>query len=151
MPTRGTRGARGAQAVAAIIYFRHDNVLYEHTVDPREVDALFFQKKFRDRVVDRLGLRPPIVPGTDDFGSLIGGRLHEARSAECFPQSYVVRPLGELPARPVRAAHLPELYRRFPMVPRNARDLLNLPPHEDATGGCRHCSGCIIWCPPEDA
>jgi hypothetical protein len=150
-----------AQALAAIVYFRLDGVLYEHTIDPREVDSIYLQTDALARFV--AGGAAGAAPGPTSSRTAAGGGQtaggHPRRPG--IPHRATRQELddllaGNVPPRGSLASGGPPPC--FPTagflrainpadVPESARELLDLAPHPQASGGCIHCTGCGSWCP----
>jgi hypothetical protein len=152
-----------AQALAAIVYFRLDGVLYEHTIDPREVDSIYLQTDALARFVaggaagGATGAAAATTSTATAGGQTAGGRPrrpgvpHHATRQELedllagkVPPRGTVTSGGPPPCMPsagsIRVVNPAD-------VPDAARLLLDLAPDGDATGGCIHCTGCGSWCP----
>lgn len=149
-----------AQALVAIVYFQLDDVLYEHTIDPREVDTIYLQRAALDRFVGGRAVADAASASSTSTGVPAGGRPADSDRRPGVPHHATREELTEMlagkrPRSPIASSGPPPC---FPSegsirvvnpadVPGPARRLLDLPPGGDLTGGCIHCNGCGSWCP----
>lgn len=151
-----------AEALAAIVYFRREGVLYQHTIDPREVDSIYLQTAALERFL--LGGAAAAGAGASSTststGSAGGGPRRPSPPHHATLDELIEWASGRRPVRPSSGSQ--PLQQPLPPpclplsimvvedvndVPMPARNLLEQPPRADSTGGCIHCTGCGSWCP----
>ena len=152
-----------AEALAAIVYFRREGVLYQHTIDPREVDSIYLQSDALEGfLLGGAGAAGGAGGSTSTSTEASGsgprrpGRPHHATLEELTEWAAGRRPVTR-PSTESKQLQPPLPPPCMPLsimvvedvndVPMPARNLLEEPPHARSTGGCIHCTGCGSWCP----